>query len=95
VSNEGSLSRNIMEELRKQVGGWWVKYHSSAYTPKGVPDILGGCQGLFFALETKKKGNEPTTIQQWNIDEINRQGGHAIVVRSPKEALEFVKSCLE
>jgi Holliday junction resolvase len=80
-----------MRALRKEVGGWWVKFHSSAYTPKGTPDILGGCQGLFFALETKRPGKEPTTIQQWSIDQINKEGGHATVVHSPAEALEFVR----
>lgn len=99
---ETPLQRNIKKALRKRwPHSWWFKQWGGPFTPAGIPDILGCCSGLFFALEVKvpdKKGRKKSvtsTIQDETIDDINNAGGYACVVRSVKEALTFVERSLE
>jgi len=46
----------------------------------GSPDIIGVINSKFIGIEVKKDGHtQPTAIQQYRIDCINRAGGHAFV----------------
>ena len=74
----------------------WVKYHGSAITKAGIPDILGGCEGLFFAFEVKTPKGKTTKIQDYTLKEINDNGaGVARVVDNPKDAVDIVRTTLE
>jgi hypothetical protein len=73
-----------------------VKYHGSAITRAGIPDILGGCEGLFFAFEVKTAKGRTTKIQDYTLKELNESGaGTARVVDNPKDAVEIVRTTLE
>jgi hypothetical protein len=72
-----------------------VKYHGSAITKAGIPDILGGCEGLFFAFEVKTSKGKTTKIQDYTLKELNESGaGIARVVDNSKDAVEIVRDRL-
>ena len=78
------------------MGGWWVKYHGSAITRAGIPDILGGCGGLFFAFEVKTPKGRTTKIQDYTLKELNDSGaGIAHVVDNPDDAIKIVQDALQ
>ncbi len=55
-----------------------------------IPDFPGGPKrpfdaflvvtGKFIAIEFKVKGNKPTKIQEYHLNNVNTCGGHSIVV---------------
>lgn len=74
------ISKNIRPYL-ESIGARCFKFHGSAFTESGVPDLL--CcinNGSFVAFEIKKKGNEPTPVQCAVMRSIRRAGGKAGVV---------------
>lgn len=56
----------------------------------GLPDLILCVEGKFVAMEVKKPKRDPEPIQQVELDEIRKSGGHAVVVRSLKEAKHVV-----
>ena len=76
-------------------GIWHVKYFACAYTPVGIPDILGLFpNGRFFGLELKVKPNKPTPLQIRNVELINKSNGYAKVLY-PEDFEEFKKEVKE
>lgn len=58
----------------------------------GIPDIIGCTPaGRFFAIEVKYGRNKASKLQEWNVKEINKRGGLAIVAYS----LDEVKLALQ
>lgn len=95
---ETALVAKIISTLEKEVGGFWIKIHGSPFQRRGIPDILGCCEGMFFGLEVKLPGGEDTLskYQEKTIEWINTKGkGRATMVISPKQAVKFVKSYLK
>jgi len=95
--SEAKLTRKILTNLRKQFGGVWWKIHANVFQGKTTLDIFGVVLGKFFALEVKLPGkeNELTKIQAFMIGRINKNGGHAKMVTSFKQAKNFVRRVLE
>jgi hypothetical protein len=49
---------------------------------RGVSDIVGVLEGgRLLAIEVKRPGGKLTDEQSWFIDEVNRRGGLALVIR--------------
>jgi hypothetical protein len=55
-------------------------YKAQATSRRGIPDIVGCANGVFFALELKRKGGKLAPIQRYTLDEIVMAGGIALVV---------------
>lgn len=92
---ETRLQERIRRRLKATYGGWWFKVWGGPFQKAGIPDVIGCCQGLFFALEVKRGRNELEEIQKETIKDIIRDGkGIAAEVRSVEEALEIVRSGL-
>lgn len=92
---ESRRQRKIRQELKAEVGGWWFKVWGGPFQQAGIPDILGCCCGLFFAFEVKTDEGETSKIQDVTIEDIRELGGGvAEVVRTPEEAVRFVKKAL-
>ena len=73
-----------------------LKYHGSGITRAGIPDILGGCEGLFFAFEVKTPKGKTTKIQDYTIQELNDSGaGKAHVVDNPDDPVKIVQDALQ
>lgn len=73
---------------------WHFKVHGNEYQRAGIPDRIFCIKGLFVAIEIKMPGEDPDELQEYEIDQINKAGGIAIVARSPQEAVELVQSAI-
>jgi Holliday junction resolvase len=88
---ESDFQKDVLQYLRKEVGGHWIKIHVSSYQLEGEPDIVGVKDGHFYAFELKQGSYQPTPLQLHKLDLINKSGGTAKVIRS----LEEVRECFE
>lgn len=88
---ESRLRTNIVKRL-SNYSGWWIVTHADGYGERGVPDIIGCYQGVFFGLEVKIPGKEHTLtpMQSRTIKKINDSGGKAAMVTSVDQAFDFV-----
>ena len=72
---------NRIKAYLKLKGVWHVKYFANSFTPVGIPDILACCNGRFLAIEVKNEKGTTSPLQDYNLEEIQKSGGVAIVVR--------------
>lgn len=70
---------NKIKSYLKEKGYWFVKFFANRNTKKGVPDLIVCVNGRFVGIETKKHDGKPTELQLWNIKEIRKNQGIAIV----------------
>ena len=62
---------------------WYIKVQGGSNNPSsGVPDILTCIHGRFIGIEVKTPTGNTTKIQEYQIDQINKSGGIAVVVTS-------------
>lgn len=74
---ENKLQTKIMNWLKDQ-GHYAVKVVQA--TRNGVPDIVGCTSwGQFFAIEVKVEGNKASKLQEYNLVQIDRRGGIAVL----------------
>jgi hypothetical protein len=84
---ETRLRNAILKRLRTEWPGYWVHVHGNAYTPAGIPDILGCWKGRFVGFEIKTPGGgDATNLQEYNLKQITQSGGVASVIHSYDEA---------
>lgn len=57
-----------------------INQHGSAFSSRGVPDILMCIAGKFVAVELKVGNNKPTDLQSHYLDQIYRAAGYACVI---------------
>lgn len=69
-------------------GCWVLKTWSNGIQREGVPDLLVCCNGCFIGVELKNEKGRPSALQLWNIDEIRKAGGIAIVLY-PDDFMQF------
>lgn len=72
---------NKVKKYLKAKGIWHVKYFANSFTPVGIPDVLAVVNGKFVAIELKAEKGKTSPLQDYNIKEIERCGGIAIVLR--------------
>lgn len=77
-----------------------TKFNASGISKAGVPDLLMCVNGQYFGVEAKKEDGVISKIQQWNILQIRKAGGHAICVRPSdfkalKKAMETSENPLD
>lgn len=93
VASEKAIEKRIVSALRKR-GAWVVKFHGTAATRTGVPDLLCCYSGHFLAIEVKQSGGRPTTkLQEHELQQVKDAGGLAIVamdVEVVEEALNYL-----
>lgn len=85
------IKEALLEEFPK---GLFLKIHGSPYQEGGIPDLLCCIDGVFFGLEAKEDDNEATPSQLDMMKRIRLAGGYATEIRSPEEAVDYVKMCL-
>ena len=82
---------NKVKKFLKDEGCWFLKYWAgAAYTKNGIPDLLVCCNGHFLGVELKAPNGKPSDLQMWNIEQIKKAGGIAMVLY-PKDFEEFKK----
>lgn len=80
---------NRVKKFLKDQGCWFIKYWAgSEFTKSGVPDLLVCCNGHFLGIELKGPNGKPSELQLWNIEQIKKAGGIAMVLY-PKDFDEF------
>ena len=74
---EQNIQTSIMNYI-SSIGGLPVKFNNMGiYAKAGVSDILACIKGRFVAIEVKRPGNKPTSVQMQFINAINSIGGLA------------------
>lgn len=71
---------NQVKAFMKARGIWYVKTWSNGIQRKGIPDIIACVNGYFVGIELKAENGIPSELQKWNIKEIRKSGGIAIVL---------------
>lgn len=72
---------NKVKTFLRDNGCWFLKYWGgAAYTKSGIPDILVCCKGRFIAVEVKAPNGKPSDLQIYNLRQIDRAGGLAILL---------------
>lgn len=64
----------------KEEGCWVLKTWSNGIQREGVPDLLVCCSGLFLGVELKAANGHPSELQLWNVEQIRKAHGIAIVL---------------
>ena len=68
--------RAVLDEL----GAYYAMPHGAGYGNAGVPDFLVCLKGEFIGIECKANGGKPTALQLWNLTQIRKAGGRAMVI---------------
>jgi Holliday junction resolvase len=80
---------NKVKAFLKDQGCWFIKYWGGGqFTKAGVPDLLVCCKGKFLGIELKGPTGKPSELQLYNIEEIKKAGGIALVLY-PKDFEQF------
>jgi len=79
MTPEAKVKKKVVAQL-KLMNAYYFYPVTGGYGRSGVPDIVGCFGGNFFGIECKSGSNEPTPLQQKNLDDIVKQGGIALVV---------------
>lgn len=72
---------NKIKDYLKTKNAYFVKYFANRMTKSGIPDILASVNGYFVAIEVKAENGKPSELQKWNVQEIQKSGGFAIILR--------------
>lgn len=81
---------NKVKKFLQEKECWVLKTFSNGIQRSGVPDLLVCCNGIFLGIELKAENGTPTELQLWNIEEIKKAGGFAMVLY-PKDFERFKK----
>jgi len=76
---EAKVKAKVTQQLR-ELGAYYFFPVTGGYGKSGVPDIIGCYGSLFFGIECKAGNNKPTVLQQKNLNEIENNGGVALVI---------------
>ena len=90
MQRESSIVAKVMAQGRA-LGYWVTKYHGSAYSMSGVPDVLLIKDGRATWLECKRPSGKPTPIQVLRMRELREAGCRVAVVTSAQEARDFLQ----
>lgn len=72
---------NKVKKFLKEKGCWTLKYWGgAAFTKSGIPDLLVCCDGRFLGIELKAPKGRPSDLQIYNLREIDRSCGYAILL---------------
>lgn len=92
---ESTIQSRMLQWLNQQPTIWAYKAQASAYTGRGVPDIIACVGGVFMAFEVKTATGKTTALQDNALRAINAAGGTAHVVRSLDEVKTLVQHAMK
>jgi Holliday junction resolvase len=84
--NESQIQAKIAKRLREH--GWFVTKLIQTST-NGIPDILAIRNGKVIFLEVKSEKGQPSELQKYVIEQINKMGIFAAVVRNIEDVDVF------
>lgn len=85
---EQRIQGRILKGLKKH-GIWATKVITA--NRNGVPDILACHEGCFVAIEVKTPKGRVSKVQEFQIEQIRRAGGIALVATCWKDVAEVLQ----
>lgn len=76
---EGKVKKRVVE-LLKEAGVYYFFPVTGGFGRSGVPDIVCCWNGRFLAIECKAGKNQPTALQEREMNKIQNAGGDAFVI---------------
>lgn len=80
MEKEKSFENKVKKYLKSK-GIYYFKYFGNAYSTSGILDLTLCVNGKFIGVEIKAEKGKVSPLQEYNINEIKRCGGIAIVLR--------------
>lgn len=91
---ESSVLKRITDSLQKRWRSgepvWWFKSHGGPMQRAGVPDLIVCYAGRFIAVEVKRPGEQPTSLQSATMQRISEAGGVSGVATSVDELDDLI-----
>ena len=79
MTPEAKVKKKVVAVL-KQHKAYYFYPVTGGYGRSGVPDVIACYRGVFIGIECKAGKNRPTELQQKNLNDISKSGGHALVI---------------
>ena len=79
MTPEGKVKEKV-KKILKDMNAYYVMPATGGYGSSGAPDFLVCLDGLFYGIECKANGNQPTALQLKHMKDIRDAGGKAIVI---------------
>ena len=73
---EGAEKADISKYLDR-IGAWHFSPFMAGYGKSGVADKIACINGIFWSIEVKREGKEPTKLQYRRMAEVTAAGGRA------------------
>lgn len=90
---EGYEKDDICKYL-DEIGAWYFRPYMAGYGKSGVADIIACIEGVFWSIEVKREGKEPTLRQLQRMDEIEKAGGF-VCAGTAERVIAYIKAALE
>lgn len=91
MTPEAKVKQRI-KDILKELECYSFSPIGGAYSSRGVPDIIGCLNGVFFGIEAKAGKGKTTALQDRELQRIKDAGGIALVVN--EENLDSLKTVL-
>lgn len=79
MTPEAKVKKKVVDKL-KRAGAYYFYPVTGGYGGSGVPDIVACYCGRFIGIECKAGKNKPTPLQMKNLQDIEKNGGVALVI---------------
>jgi len=79
MTPEAKVKKRV-KEILNDVGAYYAMPVGTGFGNSGVPDFLVCKEGLFYGIECKANGGQPTALQLKHLDDIRKAGGIALVI---------------
>ena len=79
MTPEGKVKKQV-KKILDDFGAYHFSPLTAGYGRSGVPDIIVCYKGRFIAIECKAGKGKLTALQEYNIEQIKRNQGLAIVI---------------
>ena len=86
----------IKDQVRKvldEMGAYYFFPAANGYGRTGIPDVIACVGGHFIGIESKAGSKQPTTLQQRELDNIEKAEGTSILVNA--DNINNLKNILE
>jgi len=86
----------IKDQVRKildEMGAYYFFPAANGYGRTGIPDVIACIGGHFIGIECKAGSKQPTTLQQRELDNIEKAGGTGLLVNT--DNIEYLKNNLD
>jgi hypothetical protein len=87
---ESAVQKWVRDKLENRYAGriYLFKVPQGQYTSRrGIPDLVAGIGGRFYAFEIKTDSGKLTPLQSHEITKINKAGSTAVVIYGKDEAM--------